>query len=160
MNETYTVEKTGGQGDSCLFNHAIFENKEHTKEVTGIDFVSSKERGEINFLHISSLDNEESIWEKGLIISTGDYTNDLGVGVYVVDVDDDIAIDNLKNYVESHFEDGEERFLVVTGTYEGDYLLCQTGYGHEGYIVIKESIPSDKINDIQKVSVDHFICEY
>lgn len=162
---TFKIEGTGGTEGDFLFNHLIFTEEEYNKienldkiiEEKDIDFVSVEREGNVTYCHITAIDNYDSIDKQGLIYSQNSvWVGDLGRGIYAVQKDDFKAIDNLKTYVAETIED--DSILIVKGNYTGRYNECVHGYGHEGYIVFKES--TNNINDLVECSVDDFLLNY
>lgn len=106
-----------------------------------IDFIIQEKVGEIDFIHVSYKDLKNEINENGLIYDeNNDWINDLGRGIYVIEEDNEEALDNLYSYVENH---EEEELLLVKGTFTGTYYECVHGESHEHYICIKENISAD-----------------
>lgn len=159
--ETYVIEATGGNPavifdpEDFLFHHLVLSDKkeyekEELKELAkthDVDFISKEEEGSFTFLHVTSPEHLDSIREHGLKPSEDGYVGDLGYGVYLIDEDDTEAIENLLDYLEASLEDDEEEVLLIQGSYTGAFTRCIYGEGHEGYIVIKEIIIADCIED-------------
>lgn len=122
-----------------------------------IDFVSVIEEGDLDFIHISKECNKNSIKSKGLININRGYIPDLGVGIYVVDSDDLVGLDNVKAYVSEHM-DGLT-LLLVKGTYNGVYKRCIYGEGREGYIVLNDDVPYSALS-LSVVDIDDFLLYY
>lgn len=118
-----------------------------------IDFINVIYNDTIEFIHYSNKNNEDSIKNNGLIIQDSNIIMDLGIGIYVVEKNDEIAIDNLSCYIEEL--NLENDILKITGVYSGEYEKCVYGSEHEGYIVILDDIPPNNIN-IEKTSLDNF----
>lgn len=152
------IENTGVNpydiNDDPMFKHLIlseeeFENINNDLGIdtfafkNGIDFISVRYNGEIDFIHYTSIDNKESIEEKGLIQIDNQWIMDLGRGTYVIEDNDDVAEDNLYTYFEE--KDDDDEVLKIEGVYKGEYIKCEYGIGHEGYIVISNNIPPSDI---------------
>lgn len=152
------IKNTGGNIDESiedyLFTHLLLteEEFEFISDTQGdsfaddnnISFISVIYNGEIKFTHYSSIYNKESIDKKGLLVSNNNIIMDLGKGIYVIETDDEVAIDNLYTYFEE--KDDENKLLKVTGTYLGEYYQCIIGNGHEHYIVLPNDVPKENIN--------------
>lgn len=63
-----------------------------------VDFICVEKEGEIDYIHMTDIDNIESIEEKG-IINDKDNIPDLGAGIYVVEKHNLEGIENLKIYL-------------------------------------------------------------
>jgi len=163
------IEQTAGMGTSFIFKHLIITvdemecllasglSIEKFATENNIDFISLKKFGKVEVLHITSTLNKQSIHEKGLLCNrTVGWINDLGIGLYGVDKDNETGLENLRTYVEGHFDDDD--MLIVEADYTGEYIQCIYGYGHEGYIVLKVSIPAQDVTDIISSNVDDFLC--
>lgn len=136
-----------------LFQHlvlsissAIDESElEKLADIHRVDFISQVEEGTINFIHVSYPSQLKSIKERGLIASSE--SSDLGVGVYLIEEDDVEGTENLLTYVETLMQ---EEILIIKGTYQGEYMRCIYGESHEGYIVVKETVLPNNIEDWSK----------
>lgn len=154
-----------------MFKHLIIKNKEEGKydlnyekykeiaKVLKIDFLSVSRNGEISFLHVASIHSFDFIDKNGLKPLIDDFVLDLGQGLYVIskEINYDVAIENLLNYVAEEIED--EKLLVIKGKYNGKFTECVFGEGHEGYIVLKSSVPREDI-EIIEMSVDDFLWNF
>lgn len=161
---TVIIEKTGGENEDFLFSHAIIQEESDISNIPQkVDFVSIEKKDSFNFLHITPVENESSIFKKGLVLPQSDYISDLGKGIYLIEEDNVEAIEYLKDYVSEHYgeyDDEDVKILIVTGEYNGSYIECIKGDGHVGYIVAKEAIPSHKINDLVEITVTDFLLDY
>lgn len=110
-----------------------------------VDFISKEEHGTISFLHVTDVENLDAILELGLQPNVEGYVGDLGWGVYLIEEDDDTACDNLYDFLEAREPDSE--VLILKGSYTGNYTRCLYGQGHEGYIVAKETVLAESIED-------------
>lgn len=157
------VTKTGGDPEmGYLFSHLVLdkESEHFSADELKVDFLSIVKDGPIDFIHVTSPNNLESMKEKGLILPTGDWIGDLGVGIYVVNEHDQNAIDYLANYLLDYNDSRiDTELLVVTGRYNGSYELCIEGDGHEGYALIKEAIPVAELS-FEKTTLKDFIYDY
>lgn len=155
------IEPTGECAGEFLFKNFILTEEEYA-QVTDLEklakqyqvnFICVEREGAFDYIHLTDVDNVEFIEENGL--RKKNIVHDLGVGIYVVDKNNDEGIDNLKNYFEDYEKD---EIAVVTGFYYGKYLECVYGYGHTGYIVIN----ADKIDydDIEVMKIEDFLFEY
>lgn len=141
-----------------LFQHLVLpisstineSELEKLADIHQVDFISQVEEGTINFIHVSYTSQLTSIKEIGLIASSE--SSDLGVGVYLIEEDDVEGTENLLTYVETLMQ--EEDILIVKGTYQGRYIRCLYGEGHEGYIVVKETISPSLIEDWSEKTQD------
>lgn len=151
----YTGRWTYEDSSKAIFRHLIITKEElemiekeydieEFAEKYNISFISLECYGQIDFEHYTDVCNDESIQEKGLIISDSTWISDLNNGIYVIEEYDEDAKDNLNTYFEDKEEDDE--LLKVVGTYEGKYIKCIYGEGHENYIVIPTNIPSKDIS--------------
>lgn len=115
------------------------------------DFVSLQlDEAELQFLHVTSLHNLQSIKTHGLRYKANDYIPDLGEGIYLVDRNSIEGMENLKDYL-TDFEDDE--LAVITGTFVGSIQYCIHGEGHKGYVLVKDTIkPEDLSIEIMKTS--------
>ena len=123
-----------------------------------IDFVSKTNNSEIEFIHATRVSNLEDIKHMGLIINDeATYIPDLGEGIYGVDVDSEIGIDNLKTYLVD-FPDNN--MLLIKGRYKGEYNYCIKGEDHIGYLVFKERrIPPENLS-FEIIKVSDFMMKY
>lgn len=156
------IEQTGGENNDFLFTHAIVKEEVDLSSVSEeVDFISIEKEGSFDFYHISSTDNQDSIVENGLTLPEGTYVADLGKGIYVIDQEDEEALDNLKEYISEFYGDDEEaEILLVSGHYEGPYTVCVKGDGHKGYILLKNIVSADNIEDAEKMFVEDFLWNY
>ena len=111
----------------------------------------------VEFLRVSSTEYEDEVEENGLNYIDTSFIGDLGIGIYAVDYSSTTAINNLKSYAMT-LQDME--LLVITGSYTGEYYECITEGDHEGYLVFKEPLSRDCINEISKVDTVDFSYEY
>lgn len=178
LQEKVIIERTAGANDDYLFTHAVIRlNESLTFEAYSglkerVDFISMEKEGVIDFLHVSKPEFEESIIKKGLLVNR-EYIADLGRGIYLINVCQQEAWTNLENYVissicgsETDYLDevdldllSEVELLIITGKYNGRYNICVDGWGHEGYVVVKNTIEPD-ILDIEMVNARHFVENY
>lgn len=155
------IEPTGYCAGGFLFKNLILTQQEYSQvtdlkklaEQHQVDFICVEREGEVNYIHLTDVENVDFIEQNGL--KKKDVVSDLGIGIYVVDKNNYEGIDNLKTYFEDYEKD---EIVVVTGFYVGKYLECVYGYGHVGYIVIN----TDKIeyNDIDIIKIEDFLFEY
>ena len=75
-------------------------------------------------------------------------------GIYVVESDCYEGLDNIKTFFEDYSEDD---ILVVKGKYDSLYTKCIYGLGHEGYIVLSESVKPSSLS-LEIMSVEDFLC--
>ncbi|WP_275372535.1 hypothetical protein [Clostridium tertium] len=163
MNRLYDKLKknifdTGGdlnQAEGCVFRHLVLDEYQLDEikergytlfdiaEDLNIDFISLKRNKEIEFIHITSLENKNSIEENGLVIRESSHIPDLGSGIYVISEDTSYeeAIANLKDILEETYGRNDTA-AVVRGHYSGPYSECVYGDNHHGYIVLKYNVPS------------------
>lgn len=162
------VEKSGDIGNNeFFFEHIILETYEESlledlvaKNKNNNLLISVKKNDTIDFIHVSLLENKNAIETTGIIASNN--IGDLGQGVYAVyksGLEAIIGMENLKDYVSEQY-DNENFVIVVTGTYTGEYLECIHGKNHEGYLVLKENVLVENINDIEIVDIDNFFFDY
>lgn len=161
---TYTGKDIEEADSDAIFKCLSLSGKEYTllnkinclnDLVTeyGISFVTVKcnarPTAPLNFMHVTRLDNVDLIMKEGIKVNKG-YVSDLGIGNYVVWVDDCIGKDNLRNYIADMYENelyddytgSITELAIVQGEYVGDFYKCVLGEGHEGYILISEDIPA------------------
>lgn len=184
----FSIEQTAGNliANDFIFKHAVLavdldvstqefaDLLDELKIQLKVDFISKLMRQSLEFIHVTSVENVNSILENGLIPSKGNYVSDLGQGTYVVNEDDVKGIENLKNYVVSQYlnydnliflEEEELEFLeeqeiaIIKGYYSGTIKECLWGYNHEGYIVINEVIPPEQL-DVIETTVRDLIKNY
>lgn len=167
------AQLTGGYAgsDNFLFRHLILtveqwemimENLAEDFEVfcrqERIDFVSVQRQGDLDFLHLTSVENLDSISSVGLSASpfegTVSWISDLGEGIYVISEDDLIGLDNLQTYCMDWKED---EVSIVTGSYVGPYLECVKGFQHEGYVVLQTSCIKGSDLETNIESLDEFL---
>lgn len=152
----FTGRFTYEDKSESLFTHLILSEKEFEEINNGIgidsfamendiDLISVKYNGPISFMHFTDIENEESIDEKGLIIQEDKFIMDMGRGIYCIEEDDETGFDNLYDYFDGCEKDGSDKVLKIIGSYNGEYLRCEYGDGHEHYILLKENIPSSKL---------------
>lgn len=155
INKTgrYITESDG------LFKHMVISEKElnnlmieksldEIAKEYNVNFISIKKKGSIDFKHYTLSEYEGSIYDNGLICNNGNYIPDLGKGIYVIDKNNVDAEDNVLDYLVEMY-DYDEKFIVVEGEYNGEYIECIYGYGHEGYIVLQaEEVYIDFIDDV------------
>ena len=162
------VEKTGGYKKSIeinyFFKHLILELSEYEKykdsllelaKTIGVDFISVKKNGFINYIHLTDISYKENIEKSGLIPPNSGFIGDLGYGIYVVDQRNYIAIDNLKDYI---IDEPEDTLLLVYGSYCGEYIECIYGIGHKGYINIP--MPKIDISHTKEIDIEEFLLDY
>lgn len=119
-----------------------------------IDFIIQEKTGEIDFLHVSYKHLKEKINKEGLVYQKEDkWINDLGKGIYVIEENNEVALDNLYNYIENHEDD---ELLLVRGTFVGTYYECIYGNEHESYICIRENIPANLLST-EIIFIDDFL---
>lgn len=157
------IEFTGFAVDEFMFKNLILTQQEYLQitdlrtlaEQNQVDFISVETEGEINYIHLTDIDNIDFIEQNGLTKKND--ISDLGIGIYVVDKNNFDGVDNLKTYFEDYDYDDDD-IAIVTGNYQGKYLECVYGYGHKGYIVIN----ADKIeyNNIDTINIEDFLFEY
>lgn len=143
---------TNGELPDFFFQHLVLpldSNASHDEleklaSIHQVDFISKVEEGTISFVHVSRPEHLLSIQNYGLLAS--EYVGDLGAGIYLIEEDDSVATENLMDYLESLCKEGET-LLIVKGTYHGTYTRCLYGEGHEGYVVVKETVLSDCISE-------------
>ena len=161
----YGIQSTGGDEEGYLFKHLTLTEEEYEKTVRTrsleeiakeqqVDFISVRKEGRVRFLHVSNEYNYDSIDKNGLQSNADGFIGDLGIGIYVVDESNKIALDNLKTYVMDESND----LVLVDGYYYGPYTECVYGEQHEGYIVLlTNSIPEHQILTLEVESVDDFL---
>ena len=160
------IERTGGNINESLEDYmstclSLSEDEfDELNDSIGIDmfclqyditFITIKREGEINFVHYSNPNNEDSIKKIGLINMDSEWIMDLGQGTYVIAEDNYIAEDNLLTYLSE--KDNVDELLKVTGVYNGPYEECVYGVEHEGYILILHDIKPEDL-DTEVVSCE------
>lgn len=133
-------------------------------------------------IHISSIENYDSIFSLGLKIPNNINIPNLGKGIYAVrnlsnncvDLKEEFAYDghiNLRDWVldlfDTHSWDEEEylenlnntKICLVEFEYTGYYDECIYGDDHVGFIVIREDIPPESIT-INKISLSEYLAYY
>lgn len=170
------IEQTAGYKNvekDCIFRHAILTQQEWEKlnssntfedfiSTNQLDFISIQEEREIEFLHITSPEHLESIRSNGLCIKRSKEQNnhfipDLGEGIYVIEKDNETAIDNLKTYLE---EKEEDEIMIVEGDFKGKFTRCVWGLDHEEYIVINSTIPEKDLSNWYDMKIEDFLFDF
>lgn len=156
------IERTGGENNDFLFTHAVIQEEVDLQSVPEeVDFVSLSKEGSFDFYHITSTDNHDGIVANGLVLPESTYISDLGKGIYVVEQDDEEALANIKDYVSEFYGDDEDaKILLVSGHYEGPYTVCIQGEGHKGYILLKNTVSAENIEDTEEMFVEDFLWNY
>jgi len=156
------IENTGQIEEiKYLYKHLILTNDELIKihnikefaENLELDFISVEKKGRLKFLHISNIECKNDIEEYGLLSSEGD----LGIGIYIVDKNNEEGIENLKTFISESYNKEDMKLLIVEGNYNGKYYECIYGYGHKGYIVVNDKILKDNISNIYEENIDIFL---
>lgn len=123
-----------------------------------VDFVSETHESEIEFIHVTKKSNLENIKHMGLI--TDDeacFIPDLGDGIYGVDRNSEIGIDNIKTFLVDF---PENELLLIKGMYRGRYNYCFKGENHEGYLVFWNRRIDPKDLSFEVMNVDDFLFKY
>lgn len=133
--------------------------------VFGDILISVELDGEINFVHCFYIEDMESIKKEGLLISYSkkypNYIPDMGYGIYVEEGDDAYEISNeLASFLLNRYDEEDAEVGYVEGTYNGKYLECIYGYTHEGYIVLKNDVTLDMINNIDSEYISALASDY
>ena len=164
------IQKTAGSEElgTYVFTQLVLTEKEYIESNDndvdwelvasniGVDFISIQRNGSIEFQHVTDPEMIEVIKEQGLIYDRS-FVHDLGCGVYgyLFNGDaGDIAMDNIKTYLENN---ETEDLAILTIDYDGEYLECIYGEGHEGYIVIPNDLSPTNIRDIEEINILDFI---
>lgn len=113
--------------------------------------------GEVAFVRVSSTHMYQDILENGIYHIDEDYIMDLGRGIYAAEFNNECGVDNIKTYIEN-FE--TEDILVITGVYTGRYYECITIGDHQGYLLFKQPIPSECIQEVIQTTVSDFLYDY
>lgn len=123
-----------------------------------INFVSEKRNSEIEFIHITKKSNLKEIKRMGLLSNCeANFIPDLGIGIYGVDANSEIGIDNVKTFI---MDTSEGEIVVINGIYRGKYNYCFKGEGHEGYIVFEDELIEPEQLSFKIVEVDDFLLNY
>ena len=123
-----------------------------------VDFVSQTYNGEIEFIHVTKVENLESIKYMGLLQNENvTYIPDLGEGIYAVDAESTKGLENLKTYLSDF---SEEKMLLIKGIYTGKYNYCIKGQGHEGYIVFHDKVIPPSNLSFEIIDLNDFFFEY
>ena len=134
---------------------SFFGSIENFCKETNVDFVSEEiTDNHIEFIHLSDVFKADSIKSKGLLACHCSDVVDLGFGIYAIESNDEIALDNLKTFFEDYMYD---EVLVVKGKYNSSYTKCIYGEGCEGYIVLDEDVEPAKLS-FKIMKVDDFLC--
>ncbi|MFW5962275.1 MAG: hypothetical protein ACOCQR_01550 [bacterium] len=160
------ITKSGLIGeDDYLYSHLVLHNEQiescdfsvlqKISIMHKVDLISIKKEGEFSFLHATIEENSIKDIEKwGLYGGTGD----LGEGVYVVNSNDCIGIESLKDYLIDAVGYKVNDIYLVKGIYKGKYIECVYGEGHRGYIVLKEApVP---VTQVERVNIEDFLLNY
>lgn len=99
INERCLTFKYGGENKNIKAKELAVLLKENN-----IDFICLEKEGEIKFIHLTDSDAIDFIEENGLVKT--DNIADLGIGIYVVEVNNIDAVDNLKTFI-ANSEDKE-----------------------------------------------------
>lgn len=145
--------------NNTMWKHLILTEEQYISLDKEIDLdnlkdilISIKRYGELDFIHYFNVEDMKSIKTEGLLVSysksSSDYIPDMGYGIYAIegkyshDMPDNIAELLLNRY------EGDEIVGYVVGKYNGEYLECVNQASHEGYILLKEDISLESIEDI------------
>ena len=91
-----------------------------------IDFICVKREGEVNYTHLTDVENVNFIEQNGL--KKKDVVSDLGIGIYVVDKNNYEGIDNLKTY----FKDYEKMKYILTINGKSNIIVTKLQIYHIG----------------------------
>lgn len=156
------IERTGDIGNAYLFKTLTVNQQEYNNinvdlklfaEQNEVDFICLEKEGEIKFIHLTDSDAIDFIEENGLVKT--DNIADLGIGIYVVEVNNIDAVDNLKTFI---VDSEDKEITIAEGYYNGKYTECIYGYQHEGYIIINED--NLEINFADIITIEDFLTEY
>lgn len=116
------------------------------------DYILLKKNGAVNPIHVTHSYNEQSIKDNGLHCGDGDF----GYGLYVINKDNEIALDNLKTYIVDSFRNSEKTMAICNISYSGEYYECINQGTNEGYLLLTES-DNIKLNSIDTVNIVDFL---
>lgn len=139
--------------------------KDFDFKVFGDILISVEEVGLVNFIHCFYVENLDSIKKQGLLVAYSskdpDYIPDMGYGIYVEEGDNAYEIsDELAGFLINRYDGEDAEVGYVEGMFTGKYLRCIYGYEHEGYIVLKEDVTLDMINNISSEYISALARDY
>lgn len=111
-----------------------------------MDWISNKCENKL-FWHLTTKNTIEKIKLAGLKKSSMGQNGD---GVYCIFAEDYDVLDSLVELFEQRGLNIDD-LIIIEFNYSGDYEFCekkQLIYSNEGWIVIKENIPSHQINKV------------
>ncbi len=82
---------------------------------------------------------------------------DLGEGIYGVDINSEIGMDNIRTFLVDF---PENELLLIKGVYRGRYRYCFKGENHEGYLVFCSRRIDPKDLSFEVINVDDFFFKY